>query len=278
VAPDLGSRLGLGTGRLASLGSGNTLRTARAIVEAAFEEGVRLIDTADTYGSTDCESWLGKVLEPYKQLRISTKAGCRFAEFPGPLKVLNQVGKKALQFMGARPRFDSAYLTRCIDGSLRRLRRDRIDFFFLHDPPLEAVLREEWRGALLAAKAAGKVDQCGVSSPSKEILFAAAELDCCDILQMPLHATHAVALAVRKPIVVNHVFGTIVTNPDVESISKTLGLDSRSTLIAHAVSRPRVECVLSGTRNAAHLRANVRAAGIALPAWANDSLARLFAA
>jgi aryl-alcohol dehydrogenase-like predicted oxidoreductase len=193
------------------------------------------------------------------------------------LKVLNQVGKKALQFMGARPRFDSKYLTRCIDGSLRRLRRDRIDVFYLHDPPLEAVLREEWKCALMAAKAAGKVDQCGVSSPSKEILFAAAQLDCCDILQIPLHATHAVALAVRQPIVVNHVFGDIVNNSDVESISKALGLDSRSTLIAHAVSRPGVQYVLSGTRDASHLRANVRAANIDLPAWANDSLARLFA-
>ena len=267
------SRLGLGTGRLASLGSGNTIRTARAIVGAALEEGVTLIDTADTYGSTDCEAWLGRVLQPYKHsFQVSTKAGCRFAEFPWPLRLLNQFGKKAMQIMGAQPRFDSAYLARCIDGSLRRLRRDRLEFFFLHDPPLEAFRLEDWRPAIDAAKAAGKVDAFGVSSSSSAVLLAAADLECCGVLQMPLCVTGKISTAIRHPIIVNHVFGCAVDERRVAEISGLLRLDTRSFMIAYAASRPGVACVLSGTRSTAHLRANVRAVNTELPPWARHSL------
>jgi pyridoxine 4-dehydrogenase len=271
------SRLGLGTGRLASLGSGNTLRTARAIVEAAFDEGITLIDTADTYGSSDCESWLGQVLQPFTNaFRISTKAGCRFAEFPGPLRLFNQIGKKALKMAGARPRFDSPYLTRCIEGSLRRLRRERLDLFFLHDPPIAVLLNAEWEPAITAAKHAGKIDTFGVSSPSADVLRLAAASGLCEILQLPLAAARVVSAAATQPLMINHVFGRLADHPTVQSIGGQLGLDGRSMLLAYAGGLRGVSCVLTGTRCPVHLRENARAVENPLPPWARARLDQLF--
>ncbi len=271
------NRLGLGTGRLASLGSGSTLRTARAMVEAAFDEGITLIDTADTYGSTDCESWLGQVLQPFKNaFRISTKAGCRFAEFPGPLRLFNQIGKKALKIAGGRPRFDSPYLTRCIEGSLRRLRRERLDIFLLHDPPVEVIRSAEWAPAITAAQYAGKIDSFGVSSPSTEILRLAAASGFCEILQLPLAAARVVSVAAPQPLMINHVFGRLADHPDVESIGSQLGLEVRSLLLAYAGGLPGVQCVLTGTRSPVHLRENARSVENQLPTWARTRLDQLF--
>jgi aryl-alcohol dehydrogenase-like predicted oxidoreductase len=269
-------RIGLGTGRLASLGAGNSLRSAGRLVGAAISEGVTLIDTADTYGSTDCETWLGRLLQPYRRdVLVSTKAGCPFVELPWPLGGLNQIGKKARQFMRARSRFDSGYLTRCIDGSLRRLRRERLDVFLLHEPPVEAILGEEWRSAIVAARNAGKIAAFGVSSPVPSVLHAAAENDLCDVLQVPL----GVATPAHRfplPLMVNHVFGRVHGEPAVADLANELGLDMRALIVAYACRVRGTWCVLTGTRDPDHLRSNIRAAGIDLPGWATSRLERLY--
>ena len=269
------ARIGLGTGRLASLGAGNSLRSARRLIDAAIGEGVTLIDTADTYGSADCEAWLGRLLQPHRRdILVSTKAGCPFVELPWPLGGLNQLGKKARQFMRARPRFDSGYLTRCIDGSLRRLRRERLDIFLLHEPPVEAILSEEWRPAIVDAQNAGKIAAFGVSSPVPSVLQAAAENDLCEVLQVPL----GVATPAHRfplPLMVNHVFGRVHGEPALVELANELGLDTRAMLVAYACRVRGAWCVLTGTRDPDHLRSNIRASGIDLPGWATSRLERL---
>ncbi len=270
------SRLGLGTGRLASLGTGNTLRTAQTLVEAAFCEGITLIDTADTYGSSDCESWLGQVLQPFKNaFCISTKAGCRFAEFPRPLSLFNQIGKKALRIVGARPRFDSAYLTRCIEGSLRRLRRERLDIFLLHDPPLEAVSNAEWEPAIMAAKRAGKIGRFGISSPSLDVLRYSAASATCEVLQLPLVIAAAVSGVAPQSLIVNHVSGAIGDHPAIATMAAQLRLEPRSLLLGYAGSLSGVSSVLTGTRSAEHLRENKQAVERKLPAGVRARLDRI---
>ena len=269
-------RIGLGTGRLASLGAGNSLRSAGRLVDTAIREGVTLIDTADTYGSADCETWLGRLLQPHRRdVLVSTKAGCPFVELPWPLRGLNQLGKKVRQFMRARPRFDPGYLTRCIDGSLRRLRRERLDIFLLHEPPVEAILSEEWRPAIVAAQNAGKISAFGVSSPEPSVLHAAAKNDLCEVLQVPLRVATS-AHHFPLPLMVNHVFGRVHGEPALAELANELGLDTRALIVAYACRVRGAWCVLTGTRDPDHLRSNIRAVGIDLPAWATSRLERLY--
>ena len=48
--------VGLGTGRLASLGAGYSKKDALQCMETAMALGINLVDTADSYGSSDCVS------------------------------------------------------------------------------------------------------------------------------------------------------------------------------------------------------------------------------
>ncbi|MCX6960784.1 MAG: aldo/keto reductase [Verrucomicrobia bacterium] len=151
-------RLGIGTGRLASLGSGYSANDANRLLETAQEIGVNLIDTADSYGSADCEKLLGKLLRRFHDhFLVATKTGYPFCDFPGPLGVFNQFGKKAISHLGAKPRFDANYVKKSIDGSLRRLGRERLDFFLLHDPTSPVWEDDSLRRIIEKAKAAGKI-------------------------------------------------------------------------------------------------------------------------
>ncbi|SDM95258.1 aldo/keto reductase [Actinacidiphila guanduensis] len=125
---------------------------ADAIVGAALDAGVNLVDTADVYGDGESESILGKVLGSRRDdVVLATKASARTG--PGP----NDAG--ATRY----------HLLRSIEASLSRLGTDRIDLFQIHgfDPltPLEETL-----GALDDAVRQGKVRYIGASN------FAARQL------------------------------------------------------------------------------------------------------
>jgi aryl-alcohol dehydrogenase-like predicted oxidoreductase len=88
----------------------------RAVVDAALEEGVTFFDTADIYGSTQSEEFLGQVLEGRRdQVVLATKFGMDLGDGPGP--------------RGARD-----YIRYAVEGSLRRLRTDVIDVYWYHRP------------------------------------------------------------------------------------------------------------------------------------------------
>ncbi|MEY3897269.1 MAG: hypothetical protein RLZZ214_2790, partial [Verrucomicrobiota bacterium] len=102
--------------------------------------GVTVIDTADSYGSGDCERLIGKVLRGRREsFTIVTKAGYRLSNLPGPLQPLNQFLKKGFQRLGFQQCFAPAYLAKCIDNSLSRMGIEHMDAFLLHNPPLKVV-------------------------------------------------------------------------------------------------------------------------------------------
>src|SRR5438093_2448337 len=97
---------------------------AIAVLRRAVELGVNLIDTADSYGPDVSEEIIAEALYPYPPgLVIATKGGF---ERPGPGRWVEN----------GRPE----HLRRQLQGSLRRLRRDRIDLYQLHriDPNVPA--------------------------------------------------------------------------------------------------------------------------------------------
>ena len=116
------------------------------VLRRAVELGVDFIDTANSYGPHVSEELIAEALHPYPEgLVIATKAGF---ERPGPNKWV----------MNGRPE----HIRSELDGSLRRLRLDRIDIFQLHriDPKVPA---DEQFGVLRELQQAGKVRHVGLS-------------------------------------------------------------------------------------------------------------------
>ncbi len=129
---------------------------ALAVLRRAVELGVDLIDTADSYGPKVSEELIAAALHPYgEDLVIATKGG--FAR-SGPGRW--------------EPRGRPEYLREACEGSLRRLRLERIDLYQLHVPDSD-VPYEESVGALKDLQDEGKIRQIGVSNVSLEQLATA---------------------------------------------------------------------------------------------------------
>jgi len=152
------NRLGFGTMRLTGRGIWGEPANrpeALAVLRRAVELGMNLIDTADAYGPNVAEELVAEALHPYpKGVVIATKAG--FTR-PGPDKWVED----------GRP----AHLREAVNGSLRRLKLDRIDLLQLHriDPK---VPMEDQIGTLVELQRAGKIRHIGLSEVSVEQITA----------------------------------------------------------------------------------------------------------
>jgi pyridoxine 4-dehydrogenase len=132
---------------------------AKAVLRRAVELGIDLIDTADSYGPEVSENLIAEALHPYPEgLVIATKGGLRRTG-PGEWP------------RDARPE----RLKECCEGSLRRLRLDRIDVYQLHAPDPKVPL-EDSIGALKELQDEGKIRHIGVSNVSLEQLELARSL------------------------------------------------------------------------------------------------------
>lgn len=129
---------------------------AIAVLRRAIELGVNLIDTANSYGPDVSEELIAEALHPYPEdLVIATKGG--FTR-PGPGKWV--------------PNGRPEYLREACEGSLRRLRTERIDLYQMHVPDHDVPYAESV-GALKELQDEGKVNQIGVSNVSVEQLATA---------------------------------------------------------------------------------------------------------
>ncbi len=123
------------------------LDQARAVVDAAIDEGLTLFDTADSYG--DSEEILGTALDGRRdQVVVATKFGWDVGGANGP-------------DWGARG--SRRYIRRAVERSLRRLRTDWIDLYQLHRPDGVTPM-EETLAALTELVREGKVRYVGSSN------------------------------------------------------------------------------------------------------------------
>src|SRR3569833_1489694 len=97
---------------------------AIALLRRAVELGVELIDTADTYGPNVSEELIAEALHPYEGLVIATKGGFGRS---GPSGRSDDGG-----LIGWPHRGRPEQLKAACEGSLRRLKVDRIDLYQLH--------------------------------------------------------------------------------------------------------------------------------------------------
>ncbi len=192
-------RLGLGCARFGSITSRLGFRQARDLVETALSAGLFHFDTADIYGQGDSEAWLGRILAGHPHAFVSTKAGQTFSrkmQLIRPLKpvlapIARNLGALRSGVTAARAKplatcFEPGYLTARAEGSLRRLRRERLDAFFLHNPNAEVIRRQDVLEALVGMKGAGKVGLIGVSADDEATIALALEQWPLDLIQAPL--------------------------------------------------------------------------------------------
>jgi aryl-alcohol dehydrogenase-like predicted oxidoreductase len=126
------------------------LEGTRAVVHAALDAGVTLLDTADVYGNKGgSETFLGEVLEGRRdRVVLATKFGGDMNE-------------------GTQARGSREYIRKAIDASLQRLRTDYIDLYQYHTPDKVTPFAETF-GALDELVREGKVRHVGHSNLSAE--------------------------------------------------------------------------------------------------------------
>ena len=252
------SRLGLGTGTLASLGRGTTLPMVRGILRAMTDLGVNVIDTADSYTSGRCERMLGSALKGQREaFRIVTKAGYRYGNLPAGLQFANPFIKKAIHRWGTRTCFLPHYLAASLDHSLSRLQTDHVDGFMLHDPSVETVRNPEVLACCIRLKDSGKTKTLGISSDCPTTIRAALTVGCFDLIQTPAHSGCEEQLGEAWQAVRHHGL-TLIANhllhggapPQTDTASSA---SRHEACFRRAVNRYPHDVFLVGTRNPLHL-------------------------
>jgi aryl-alcohol dehydrogenase-like predicted oxidoreductase len=152
------SAIGLGCmGMSFGLGPAVDRQDGIALLRAAVERGVTFFDTAEVYGPFANEELVGEALEPVRdQVVIATKFGFN-------------IDKAGVQH--ANPPLNSRpeHIKQAVEGSLKRLRTDRIDLYYQHrvDP---AVPIEDVAGAVKELIEAGKVKHFGLSEAGVDVI------------------------------------------------------------------------------------------------------------
>ena len=173
------SALGFGCGSvLGRVGRGASLRA----MNAAWDAGITLFDTARSYGYGDAEAVLGEFLRGKRDRAIvATKFGIA-PQNPGGLKrmavpvaraVMNVPGVRSLVRRGgthpaAFGTFTVEGLRASLETSLKQLRTDYVDILFLHEASASAMRQQDLMAELDALVVAGKVRRAG--------LYASAEV------------------------------------------------------------------------------------------------------
>jgi pyridoxine 4-dehydrogenase len=254
------NRLGFGAMRVIDndniWGEPSDRKHAHKVLRRAHELGVNFIDTAESYGPQTDETLIGEALHPYpKGLVIATKCGLAR---PGP-------GRWDADCRPEKIRQD-------LDGSLKRLRVERIDLWQLHtiDPkvPLEDSL-----GAMVEAQRAGKVRHIGVSNFNVKQLERARKvanvvsvqnkysLDDRSAEDVLLHCEKlGIAFLPWYPLG----DGSALRLSRVKSVAKKLGASPAQVALAWLLAKSPVMVPIPGTGSIAHLEENVGAAKLKL--------------
>ena len=254
------NRLGFGAMRVTGEGicgwppdRGNALKVLRRAVEL----GVNLIDTADAYGPETSELLIAEALYPYpKGLVIATKGGLTR---PGPAEWV--------------PDGSPQHLKQAVDGSLKRLRLERIDVYQLHriDPKVPI---EESLGAIKEMKDAGKIRHVGLSNVEPEEIERARKIVPIVSVQNRYNiedrkSENALAYCEKNALGFLPWFpigGTRGLKPEnaLNAAAKAHGVSVFQVALAWLLERSPVILPIPGTSSVAHLEENVAATKLKL--------------
>jgi pyridoxine 4-dehydrogenase len=252
-------RLGFGAMRLTGpgvWGAPADKKEAIAVLRRAVDLGINFIDTAESYGPHVSEELIAAALHPYPSgLVIATKGGL---DRPGPNKW--------------QPSGRPERLREELEGSLRRLRLERIDLWQLHriDPE---VPEDEQFGALRRFQEEGKVRHLGLSevavaeierarkvfrvvSVQNRYNFSDREWDS----EVDYCQRESIAFIPWLPLQV----GRLAQDRKLAQVARQLGAAPNQVALAWLLQRSSVMLPIPGTSKVAHLEENVGAAGLKL--------------
>jgi pyridoxine 4-dehydrogenase len=254
-------RLGLGAMRLCGpdvWGAPQDRPAAHRLLRRALELGVNFLDTADAYGPNVDEELIAEALHPYPRgLVVATKGGL---------------------VRPSRGRWDRdgrpEHLREALEGSLARLRLERIDLYQLHAPDPKVPFVESI-GGLAELQRAGKIRHLGVSNVSvaqleearriapivsvqnrynlgdrgsEDVLAACERLGIAFLPWYPLGAASLLRSAKLKKVAARH------------------GASPAQVALAWLLAHSPATLPIPGTASLAHLEENVRAVALGLPA------------
>jgi pyridoxine 4-dehydrogenase len=268
------NRIGFGAMRLAGgdnvWGEPTDAAAARRVLRHAVELGVNFIDTADAYGPDINERLICEALHPYPRgLVIATKGG--FVR-PSATEWVANCGPE--------------HLREACEGSLRRLRLERIDLYQLHLVD-EKVPLEESIGALAELQKEGKIRHIGVSNFKVEQIVRAQQIahivsvqnrynlvsrDSGDVLD--LCTRDGLAFIPWAPVAKGSAqkLDQGARGKELEAVASAHHASVVQLAIAWLLAKSPVMLPIPGTSSLAHLEENIAAASIHL---STDEMANL---
>ena len=251
-------RLGFGAMRLTGEGVWGPPKdraTALGVLRRAVELGVNFIDTADSYGPYVNEEYIAEALAPYPEdLVIATKGGWNR---PGPNQWTHDASPE--------------HLREALEGSLKRLRLNRIDVYQLHAPDPSTSLDASVE-ALAQLQKEGKIRFVALSNVTKEHVeraqkivpivsvqnrysFADREwdyvIDYCE--------SQGIAFIPWNPLGAGKVAGSVLGK-----IAEAHQASPMQVAISWLLKRSPVVLPIPGTSSLAHLEENMQAASVGL--------------
>jgi pyridoxine 4-dehydrogenase len=260
------NRMGYGAMRLTGPGIWGppaNKATALATLRQAVELGVNLIDTADSYGPGVSERLIAEALYPYpSDLVIATKGGW---ERPGPNQWTHNASPK--------------HLAEALEGSLKRLRLERIDIYHLHAPD-NVVSFEASVEALAKLRDQGKIRHVALSNVTREHIERARKI-------VPIaDVQNRYSFADRESdYIVDHCEKNDIAflpwaplgqakeaHDAVKEIAEELQATPLQVALAWLLKRSPVIVPIPGTSSLKHLEENIAAASLELPQEAYERL------
>jgi len=236
---------------------------ALATLRQAVELDVNLIDTADSYGPKVSEELIAEALYPYPAgLVIATKGGW---ERPGPGQWTHNASPK--------------HLTEALEGSLKRLRVDRIDIHQLHAPD-NAVSFEASVEALAKLREQGKIRHVALSNVTREHIERARKI-------VPIVSVqNRYSFADRESdFIVDYCEQNDIAffpwaplgqakeaHTAIKRVADELHATPLQVALAWLLQRSKMIVPIPGTSSVTHLEENVAAAGLQVPQAAFDRL------
>src|SRR3989440_10073367 len=251
-------RLGFGAMRLTGegiWGPPKNRKAALAVLRRAVELDINFIDTADSYGPNVSEELIAEALFPYQAgLVIATKGGWNR---PGP----NQWTHAATP----------AHLRQAVEGSLKRLRLDRIDVYQLHIPD-PVVSFEASVETLAQLRSEGKIRLVALSNVTQEHIERARKIVPIVSVQnrysfadrewdyvVDYCERNGIAFIPWFPLAAGRVTGEVL-----DQIAQAHGASRTQIALAWLLQRSPIMLPIPGTTSVEHLEQNVAAASLRL--------------
>ena len=257
-------RLGYGAMRITGrgiFGPPADREECQRVLRRAIELGIDFIDTADSYGPNVSEELIAETLHPYPEgLVIATKAGLTR---PGP--------------DNWKPNGRPEYLRQQLDGSLQRLKLERIDLWQLHRID-DKVPADEQFGVLAEAVSSGKVRHVGLSEVGVKEIEAARQTVPIASVQNRYNVLdrewdevveycdrEGIAFIPWFPLGAGKLEGKAkARQAALERVAERHDVSALQVALAWLLARTPVMLPIPGTSKVAHLEENVRAAELEL--------------